>query len=289
MEDGTTRGPDFQNGRMKSYKSVEDYIYHLQDGKCVLCGAPIEHCHHIMPQSKGGSDGPENRVGLCSDCHAKVHTDKIKATLLDIGKKKRYAALSVLNQAMPFIYNSLIERFGEEHVHVCEGYDTKQIREIAGLSKDHNIDAACIAASYTGMLPKTTKEVYEIRQFRRHDRSIINNQRERTYKLSGKTVAKNRKPRFGQEGDSLQSYLAKLPEADRRRVCSQMQVAQSARRYNNLNRKYLPGCVFYQNKRRYVMSGQLSKGMYLRAVGCGDTNFRTSKCLIKRGGGLVYI
>ncbi|MEG1924158.1 MAG: RRXRR domain-containing protein [Ruthenibacterium sp.] len=289
MDDGTIKGLDFQNGRMKGYKSVNEYAYALQDGKCAICGAPIEHYHHLEAQHKNGSGTPENIVGLCSCCHTAAHTQKVAASLLQIGKKKQYAALSVLNQAMPYILDETIALFGEGHTHTCVGYDTKQIRERVSLQKTHNIDAACIAASVNGVYPKVTGDAYEIQQFRRHDRAIIHSQRERTYKLNGKTVAKNRKTRFEQKDDSLQTHLNALPLADRRKVCSQMKVTPSTRHYNNPDRNFLPGSVFYYNDTRYVMSGQSNGGIYLRALGYGDTNFKASKCRIQQNRGIVYL
>lgn len=106
MEDGSVRGLDFQNGRLKGYASKEDYVFALQDGRCILCGRPIEHYHHILPKHKGGSDTPENLVGLCNACHADVHTHK--QSLDRIGLRKRYAGTSIVNIVMPYIWKSNI-------------------------------------------------------------------------------------------------------------------------------------------------------------------------------------
>ena len=115
MEDGSVQGIDFQNGRLKGYASANEFVFERQDGRCFCCGRPIEHYHHIVPRSQGGSDGPENKVGLCESCHGKVHTGELA---LDVkGFYKKYGALSVLNQAIPYIYNGLVERFGEENVY----------------------------------------------------------------------------------------------------------------------------------------------------------------------------
>jgi hypothetical protein len=37
----------------------------------IQCGVEIE-CHHIAPESEGGSDDLENCIPLCFNCHAKV-------------------------------------------------------------------------------------------------------------------------------------------------------------------------------------------------------------------------
>ena len=131
-------------------------------------------------------------------------------------------------------------------------------------------------------------EPYEVKQFRRHNRAIIHSQRERTYKLDKDTVAKNRKARFEQEGDSLESFLESVPVAWRRDVCLELTVTKSVRHYNTQGR-HLPGTVFYYQGRRYVLSGQHSNGAYYRAVGCGKKNFPSKHCHLVEIGGLVHL
>ena len=298
MEDGSITGVDYQNGRLKGFASVEEYVSEMQGGACAVCGAPIEHYHHIVPRHENGSDGPENIVGLCEACHTKAHTDrKTKNQIAKIGKKKRWAALSVLNQAMPYIYADLVERFGEDHVHVCYGWQTANERDALGLSKDHAIDAACIAAIGAGLEPKNLWEKpYEIKQFRRHDRARVHAQKQRTYKRNigtpekprWITVAKNRRKGFEQKEESLETYLASLPEGERETICSQLKVIRSKRSYNDTKRD-LPGTVFMYEGRRYVLSGQRNKGFYLQAVGYGNKDFPASKCRKIKTGGLVYL
>lgn len=36
---------------------------------CFECGAPAEHWHHVIPQSRGGS----KMIPLCGVCHGEVH------------------------------------------------------------------------------------------------------------------------------------------------------------------------------------------------------------------------
>ena len=76
MDDPSITGIDFQTGPLKGYDSVEDAVFELQYGHCLLCSGPIEHCHHIKPRHLGGSDNIENRAGLCNACHDLVHKDK---------------------------------------------------------------------------------------------------------------------------------------------------------------------------------------------------------------------
>ena len=283
MEDETVQGIDFQNGRLKGYESKEAYVSDLQNGKCAYCDKKIAHFHHLVPRSEGGSDTPENIVGLCENCHAEVHTGKL--SLNEIGLKKKYAHLSVLNQAIPYIIEGLIERFGEENVFLCEGKETKALRDIYGFEKDHYLDAVCIASiRYELSDIEGFPSCHEIIQYRRHDRAIVKSQRERTYYLDGKAIAKNRKPRFEQSGSALSDL--KLDEEE----ISKLTVKKSRRYYNDLHRQWHPGDKFFCDGKLYVMTGQLSNGTYLRAYEEGNRNFPVKKCVrCEFNQGLVYI
>jgi hypothetical protein len=245
----------------------------------------------VIPKHEGGSDGPENIVGVCDNCHAKIHTGE---TELDLeGYAKKYGALSVLNQAIPYIYLGLVERFGEDNVFICSGRDTKDIRETADLDKDHDIDALCIASVMTDILPKKPKiETYAVKQFRRHDRAKINSQTERTYKLDGIIVAKNRRPRFEQQGPAFSQWydeqveLFGKKEADR--MLSQLTVKKSYRRYNDPDR-LMPGAMIMYDNRIGILTGQQNKGYYYIINGI-QGRIPSRKCsILKRNCGLVYM
>ena len=298
MEDGSVRGIDFQNGRLKNYDSVKDYIYAIQNGRCACCGRPIEHFHHIVPRSKCGSDVPENIIGLCKDCHNRIHKgdEDTKARLDKAGLKKKYGALSVLNQAIPYILDGLTDMFGSENVHGCYGFQTQGYRSTHDIGKDHPEDAVCIAAIGCGLDVVTDSLMaHEVQQFRRHDRQIVKAQRERTYKLDGVTVAKNRRPRSEQPKDcpALSVWYGQRIKAVGRRQAdlelSRLTVKKSVRYYNNI-RRMLPGVVFIYGGMRYVMNSQYSKGAYYRAYGEGSTNYPTRDVtVIRKNAGLVFV
>lgn len=161
-----------------------------------------------------------------------------------VGLDKKYGALSVLNQAIPFICQKLEAEFGKEHVHYCTGRETSLVRRSIGYHKTkkdqfHEVDAWCIGAMALNRISERVPdftEVHLIRQFRRQDRSLINAQTERVYKLDGKTVAKNRKKRTGQKTDSLEDWYNKQvesygkPKADQLR--SRLTVENSGRAFS---------------------------------------------------------
>lgn len=284
LDNGKCYGTDFQNGKLKGFPSIRAYITNRQDGHCALCDGPIGHIHHIEQRHYRGSDTVDNLIGLCRECHTKLHRGEIT---LDVkGFQKRYGGTSVLNQAIPYIANELTQMFGEEHTHFVTGHDTKEYRDKNKVAKDHDLDAVYIAAIGAGIEKITDIDChcYEIVQFRHHDRARVRCQRTRTYKLGGKTVCKNRNRAFEQKDTSLAEYREKYPA-----LVSKLTVMKSVRYYNNLHR-IMPGAVFYFEGRRYVLFGQISKGAAYRAVGCGKTNFPAEQCnVVRRNEGLVYV
>ena len=248
FEDNTIWGVDFQNGRLKNYSSVNDYVWHRQNGKCYCCDGNIDDYHHIKPRNEGGSDDPDNKVGVCEGCHDKIHLGKIKLSIN--GFQKKYNALSVLNTAIPFISKKLSEMFGN-NFHQTTGYETSLLRKELNLPKtedSHDIDALCIAINGTkaNIDVNNLPHSYLIKQFRRHDRAIIKAQKERTYYLDGKAVAKNRHKRFEQEGDSLEEFALKNPAK-----VAELTVKKSKRSYNNPDR-IMPGARFLYKGKEYV-------------------------------------
>ena len=287
---------DFQRGALYGTGGLKNAVRLQQQDLCLLCGEQnIEHFHHIVPRSRRGSNMIGNIVGLCKRCHALVHTSQEAADLLTKrkqGLQKQYGGTSVLNQIIPQLVQELGKRY-PSHTHVTTGKNTKAFREQHSLPKDHDIDAYCIAASRMNVPPKMQTEAFEILQFRKHDRANIHCQRERTYQLDGKMVAKNRKKRMDQKDNSLVEWFADMvkvhgtQEAERMR--SRLSVKKSTRHYNTKGR-VMPGTVFQYCGKRYVMTGQISRGLYYRAYGCEDQNFSSRKVKIMQPNvGLVYV
>lgn len=224
---------------------------------------------------------------MCRGCHEKIHKGKLKTKMA--GYKKKYSAVSALNQAMPYIYRELVKIFGEGHVHICSGYETKLFREKNGIEKDHSLDALCIAAIGAGLAsdPKDLSALnhcFEIVQYRRHDRQIVRKQSERTYYLDGEAVCKNRHARFEQKGDSLEEFRQKYPA----RV-SQLKVKKSTRSYNNPDR-LMPGAVFLYQGERHVLTGTKNLGTRFMYRGCSPSGVNAKDCqIIRKNTGLVYM
>ena len=300
LDDSSCMGVDFQNGRLRGYKSKYEYIDCRQNHVCCLCEKEvITQYHHLVKTSEGGSDLPENLIGVCSICHKKIHKGLLSTKLK--GVKKKYHSLSVLNTSIPYIIMEFEKRYPD--LHLCTGLETYFFREFNSIPKDHNRDAACIAAlSYGIENIMFADSNYEIKQYRNHDRQIIYCQTERTYYAGGKAVAKNRKTRCEQKGDSLQSWLNKqnITKIEEERILStfcpikaitkkqKTGVKKSIRIYCNPKR-ILPGASFLYNGKRFVMAGTRST-KYFQTAGGYVIKVLKSKCkIIQHNNGLVYL
>ena len=170
------------------------------------------------------------------------------------------------------------------------------MRNLLGLSKDHDMDAVSIISMCKGIVPKgiNTAHRFEIRQFRRHDRAIVNSQKERTYYIADESsrggkcaVAKNRKPREEQQKSKYPALSQYVEEGG---SVNSLTVSPSKRSYNTPNREWHPGDRFNYQGQEYVVQNQITNGLYLRATGEGNKNFPVSKVRrISYNKGLVYI
>ena len=268
MENPGIRNWEYQKGRLFGYKNAKEAIADHQNGKCLLCGCnDIEHYHHIVLRSQGGSDSIDNIAGLCKECHDAVHKDEKKAAALKKKKKgllKKCNAITLINEIMPY----LLDAYGKMYpTFVTTGKETQDVRIKYGFPKKetddgtHYMDAWCIGVAACGLKPESApnyEKVYDLQQFRRHDRARVHRQSERSYYLNGEIVCKNRHKRTGQSDakkgqkvyDSLAEFRAKHPHD-----VAKLTVKKSTRAYNDMDRP-LPGTVVLYGKQRLVVSGK---------------------------------
>lgn len=297
MENPGVRNWEYQRGALFGKESLHNAVNEIQNCHCLLCSKSIDHYHHIVEQSKGGSNTINNIVGLCEKHHTLVHTDEkiyLKIKTKKEGLLKKYGALSVLNQIMPSLLKELTNIFGN-NLTAVKGNDTKNIRDKYFIPKDHDLDAYCIAISSLNknIVPNYDIETYTIKQFRRHNRQLIHRQTERIYKLDGKIIAKNKRKRIGQTENSLHEWYIEMKQKygkiEAKKLQSKLKVIKSKRSYRNKT-SILPGAKFIYKKKRYILTGTLTNGKYYRAYGQGNRNFKASECkVIKHNKGLVFI
>lgn len=292
MDNPNIKRWEYQRGPLYGYGKVEDAVYTQQEGHCIFCEKQIQNYHHVIPKSKGGSNTFQNLAGLCSEHHDLVHkeqewTDKLKD--MKAGLNKKYHTLSVLNQIIPYLMAELDKLF-PGHVYVTDGYSTKTFRDENRISKDHHLDAYCIACSILESVTVDPPTIhYEMNHFRRHDRAAVSRLEERKYYYDGKVVARNRRKRVEQKTDSLEEYRAKHPEH-----VSHLKVKKGLPVYKRKNR-IMPGSIFLVNGQELVLRGNhgktSSKGLptYFEFIGKPDYVTPRNCQFLRTGGGWQYV
>ena len=241
MDNPNVKRWEYQRGQLYGKGSIEDAVFAAQDGKCLLCGSSIEQYHHLVPRHEGGSNTLPNMVGLCNSCHAKVHTNtKAMAELKTIkaGISKKYGALSILNQIIPALASALGTMFPDS-AYATDGQSTKMFRDAHSITKDHYLDAYCIACSVLPAVSVIDDAVmpFHVMQFRRHDRQACHQaMMNRKYYLNGKAVATNRHAAYEQKDSALDDYVAAGGNF------SQLVVREHLPRYKNMER-IIPGSI----------------------------------------------
>lgn len=283
----------YQQGPLYQKANLEEAVSEMQEHHCLFCKKPIDHYHHVVPQHKNGSNTISNIVGLCTKHHDLVHKEAVwqeKLAKKKTGLNKKYGALSVLNQIIPALTKELSSLF-PKHFFVTNGKSTYDYRAAHGVSKDHWLDAYCIACS---VLPNDTcdktinsRVPYELKQFRRHNRRALNNENmSRVYTFNGKMVAANRHKATEQTTDSLEEFRQRQPND----VCN-LKVKEHHPTYRNMSRNY-PGSIFLVEKQVHIMQG-IAGSKDGKATTYKDTNANSiaaGKCkFVAKNSGILFV
>lgn len=292
LADPGIKKKQYQQGILYSYSDVHDYLNKQQNGHCLLCNNFIEHYHHVIPKSEGGSNVVHNMVGLCKLCHQKIHYGDAKTIAQLESKKKGCKAqkISTLNVVMPRIIESLYRDFSDKTIFVQQGYETKKIRESQLLDKEHYNDAIAIILGCLKLTSfKNTEAVGKIIQVRRHNRARTQRLESRKYyegiyvevkekdgsvsikkvkKPNTKPVSINRHKAIGQTKDSLEEYLSQFSTAkERDYAASQLYVEPGRAIPYDTSVKCKQGCLVHKNgvkHRTYaIIQGASGGGFYL--------------------------
>lgn len=293
MEDPNIKRWEYQRGPLYQQGSVEEAVYAQQDGHCIFCGAPIEHYHHVVPRSKGGSEVLTNRAGLCEKHHRLVHTEaewEDKLAQKKAGLNKKYHALSVLNQIIPYLVEELGTMFPGK-AFATTGKDTASFRLEHGIPKDHYLDAFCIACSVLNedKFTTPTEIPYQINQYRRHDRQACQqvNIARKYYNADGNLVATNRHKAMEQKSDSLEEYRAKFGNG----AACHLLVKEHKPTYKDMAR-VKPGSTLQHNSKIFIMRGSSGrhKGKPNYYFSSSGERLQASKCFVLRNNpGIAFV
>jgi hypothetical protein len=244
-------GIGYQNGTMKGSTNFTDYILTRDKHTCQKCKKKKNvklQVHHIRKRSDGGTDVPSNGLTLCEKCHEWTH--KNEKNYLWIQKKfgsldnRFFQPTSLLNIIMPGFTKWLHEEFNQA-VSLTFGYENKDKRRKWNLDKRHWIDAFCCVSEESLLVEPN---VYQYKQFRRHNRANIHAQIERNYYLDRKKVATNRNSRTGQVLDSLKDLVTKQGIF----ILNKLTAKKGYRRYRSIKLFNMGDIVLFGKKRQVV-------------------------------------
>lgn len=299
---GATYDP--QHGPLHGYANVKELVSARQSGKCFFCEHDIEHYHHVRFRSQGGADTQANIIGVCRECHEKLHKGELVIDGDGVGK--RYAGVSIQQQVLKPFVKALKRRVGANHFSFVDGWDTKRYRDEHGINKEHTADAACIAAIAAGnidLVGLSKSHCYEVVRYRRHNRALINSRPERQYIDAGHQllgdervprspiVARNRHARIGQnivKQPSLEEFRDEYGDV----AVSRLAVRPSRYVKYVWTGHVLPGALVEFNGETYVLAGTKNRGqvfVLLTSDGSRMPKSRNKCRTIKHVEGLTYV
>lgn len=161
----TIQGKEYQEGAQKDFYNLREYILHRDNHTCQNPNCknkskqPILCVHHIVYETDGGTNNPNNLITLCTSCHTpEAHKTWLKEWKPKVNPLKAATFMSIIRWR-------LVNALDCEHAY---GYHTKSKRIELGIEKSHVNDAFVIA----GGTKQTRHEQYEIVQTRRNNRSL---------------------------------------------------------------------------------------------------------------------
>jgi hypothetical protein len=162
LVDPEISGIEYQQGELWGYE-VREYLLSKWGRQCAYCGKKDLRLEveHIQPKSSGGSNRVSNLTIACHGCNQKKGDKPIEEFL----KKKPELLASIIKQANTPLKGAaavnatrwkLFQTLNQIlSVQTGTGGMTKMNRLIAGLPKDHWIDAACVGVMPSQPILKT--------------------------------------------------------------------------------------------------------------------------------------
>ena len=170
-------GKSYQQGVRKDFWNLREYILYRDKHQCQNPNCknkdkqPKLQVHHIVYQSLGGTDSPDNLITLCTKCHTNVNHKKGKFLWdwCQNGKKvKAFRDATFMSTVRWKIYEECVKQF--ENTELTFGYRTKATRINQGLEKSHHNDAFVIAGGTSSH--QRASCLYNVEQSRLSNRSL---------------------------------------------------------------------------------------------------------------------
>ena len=167
-------GTEYQNGVMKGYDSVKEYVKIRDKYLChykelrqdVPCNEKLV-VDHIIPVSKGGTSRPDNLICSCENHNnAKASMSYKEFTGKTLHKIESFKETAFMNVIKDYLIPKLQEI---APTNITYGFYTRRKRKEWQLDKSHINDSIAI----TGIKPvEYTENIYHIKQVRKKKRSL---------------------------------------------------------------------------------------------------------------------
>lgn len=250
------QGKKYQQGEMMDFYNLREYILHRDNHKCQNPNCknkqkqPILELHHIVYQSKGGSDRQSNLITLCNLCHVPSNHKKgyflydWQTTKPKIRGFKDATFMSIVKWRL----TELVDCF------YTYGYITKSNRIKYGIEKTHYNDAFVIAK---GSIQKRIEKPTIFEQAKRNNRSL-----EKFYDAKYIDIRTKQKVSGG-ELFSGRRNRNKNNNGENLRIFRGQKISKGQRRIRTKRYFYQPNdLVKYQNK-IYTVKGTQNNGKYV--------------------------
>ncbi|MEW6226474.1 MAG: RNA-guided endonuclease IscB [Bacillota bacterium] len=140
MENPLIQGREYQNGPLRGYFDVREYVLERDGYACVLCGSAK---NRKLYRFRGNSDRPKNLVTLCGKCHKKAVVGKIVFGI--VLENYRWAARVNVMRAL---------WVPSERLSLVSAEQVAEARDALGLKKSHVSDALAAVCVAFGASPK---------------------------------------------------------------------------------------------------------------------------------------
>jgi len=275
------KGKEYQEGVQKDFFNLREYILFRDHHQCQNPGCtnksknPILMLHHIVFESNGGSNSPNNLITLCECCHTPANHKKGK--LLDLWQTSK-PKLKPMKDAtfMNIVRWRLVNELECKHTY---GYLTKSKRIALGLEKSHVNDAFVVAG---GADDHKRSVPFTVQQVRRNNRSL-----DKFYDAKFSDARSGEKV-SGQELFSGRTKRNKTTNTENLRQYRQNKVSKGRRAIRKERYPFQPKDLVLVNGVQKSVVGTQNKGAYVKLRDTKKVAKVDRLTLLKSGKGFCF-
>lgn len=252
-------GTEYQQGEQLGFWNLREYILHRDNHTCQNRNCKnkdkekILEVHHIVFQSNGGTDRPDNLITLCTKCHTCENHKEGKLLYnwqTEKPKIKGFKDSTFMSIVRWYLVNQLKK---DSDVAVTYGYITKNHRIQNNIEKTHYNDAFCIAKG----IKQTRVEPIIFEQVRRNNRSL-----EKFYDAKYIDIRTGEKVRASELNNGRRTRN-KSKNGENLKIYRGQKVSNGQRRIRTQRYFYQPNDLVKYEEKIYTVKGTQNGGKYV--------------------------